>query len=400
LANYADETKSENEVSYLALDLELGELQRTLGAIAKADLGAHLDGRVSIGGLCGTYDDGIDYIRGGGLLEQRSTSSLSSVATPDDNPSMEAIISLKPGNDNEVSSTYNHDPDVQGRSSPEPMSVASSNSPSLKPEVNSLDVVSPPLHLMFLGSSIGNFHPQDAANFLRTLPLRPWDNSGGDTLLLGLDHDNEPKLVELAYDDPAGHTRRFIMNGLTVLKRTFLESSAVTKESVEVFDPSNWDYSERYNIEEGKPSFMMTNNPVNPLTVIHGYSARHEGRYISKRDQFVQLPDGQKIDFAAGEILQVEFSYKVCVMITVYLISLMRRDGPPARSMSPCFVSHTVLLTRNLPSTRSKQRMICSLRRTSNRYTVGRPQTDYIRSGSCAGHRLSFLFSLLHSKLP
>jgi uncharacterized SAM-dependent methyltransferase len=109
---------------------------------------------------------------------------------------------------------------------------------------------------MFLGSSIGNFHPHGAANFLRSLPLRPWDNSGGDTLLLGLDHDNEPKLVELAYDDPAGHTRRFIMNGLTVLKRTLAESSAVTKESVEVFDPSNWDYSERYNAEEGKPSLM------------------------------------------------------------------------------------------------------------------------------------------------
>lgn len=318
LANYVDDTKSENEVSYLALDLELRELQRTLGAIAKADLGARLDGRVSIAGLCGTYDDGIDYIRGGGLVEQRSTSSVSSVATPDDDRSVEGIIGLKPGNDNEISSTYNHDTDVQGRSSPdaEPISVTLSNSPSLRPEVNSFDVVSPPLHFMFLGSSIGNFHPQSAADFLQTLPLRPWDNSGGDTLLLGLDHDNEPKLVELAYDDPAGHTRRFIMNGLTVLKRTLLESSAMTKESVEVFDPSNWDYSERYNIEEGEPSFMMTNNPFDPLTITHGHSARHEGRYISKWDQFVQLPDGQKIEFAAGEILHIESSYKVCVMIT------------------------------------------------------------------------------------
>lgn len=341
LANYADETKSENEVSYLALDLELRELQRTLGAIAKADLGARLDGRVSIGGLCGTYDDGIDYIRGGGLVEQRSTSSVSSVATPDDNPSVEATIGLKPGNDDEISSTYNHDTDVHGRSPPdaESISVALSNSPSLKPEVNSFDVVSPPLHLMFLGSSIGNFHPQGAANFLRTLPLRPWGNSGGDTLLLGLDHDNEPKLVELAYDDPAGHTRRFIMNGLTVLKRTLFESSAMTKESVEVFDPSNWDYSERYDIEEGTPSFVMTNIPFDSLTVIHDYSARHEGRYISKREQFVRLPDGQKIEFAAGEILHVESSYKVRVVITVYLNNFIRRYGPPARSMLilPCF---------------------------------------------------------------
>lgn len=312
MANYVDETNPENEVSYLALDLELPELQRTLGVITEADLGARLDGRVSIGGLCGTYDDGIEYIRGGGLVGQRSTPSVSSVNTPDDTLSVEGIDSLKPGNDDEVSSTFNHDTVARGRSSPdeEPISVCSSNSPSLKPEINLPGVIPPPLHFMFLGSSIGNFHPHGAANFLRSLPLRPWDNSGGDTLLLGLDHDNEPKLVEMAYDDPAGHTRRFIMNGLTVLKRTLLESSAVTKESVEVFDPSNWDYSEYYNSEEGKPSFM-TDNPFDPLTVVPDHSARHEGRYLSKRDQFIQLPDGQKIEFVAGEILHIESSYKV-----------------------------------------------------------------------------------------
>ena len=264
MADYVDETKSRNEVSYLALDLEHRELQRTLGAITRTELGARLEGRVSIGGLCGTYDDGIGYIRGGGLLEQHSTTSVSSVPTPDDSPSTEAIVGLKPGNDSEVSSMYSHDADVRGRFSPdaEPISASSSNSLCIKQEVNSPDVVSPPLHLMFLGSSIGNFHPHGAASFLRSLPLRPWDNSGGDTLLLGLDHDNEPKLVELAYDDPTGYTRRFIMNGLTVLKRTLAESSDMPKESVEVFDPSNWDYSERYNVEEGKPSFMMINQPV------------------------------------------------------------------------------------------------------------------------------------------
>ena len=325
MADYVDETKSENEVSYLALDLELRELQRTLGAIANTDLGARLDGRVSIGGLCGTYDDGIEYIRGGGLVEQRSTSSVSSVATPDDSLSAEGSFGLKPGNDDDVSSTHIHDTDTTGRASPEeePMSVSSSNSPGLKPEVNLPDVVPPPLHFMFLGSSIGNFHPQGAADFLRSLPLRPWDNSGGDTLLLGLDHDNEPKLVELAYDDPAGHTRRFIMNGLIALKRTLAESSAVTKESIEVFDPSNWDYSEYYNTEEGKP-LCMTNHPFDPLTVNPDHSARHEGRYLSKTDQFIQLPDGQKIEFAAGETLHIESSYKVCVKITMHLNGQLR----------------------------------------------------------------------------
>ena len=315
MADYVDETKSENEVSYLALDLELSELERTLGAITKADLGAHLDGRVSIGGLCGTYDDGVEYVRGGGLIEQRSTSSVSSVATPDDTPSAEGIIDLKYGNDGDVPST--HDTDTGGRSFPveEPISLSSSNSPSLKPEGSPSDVIPPPLHFMFLGASIGNFHPQDAANFLRSLPLRPWDK---DTLLLGLDHDNEPKLVALAYDDPAGYTRRFMMNGLIALKRTLVESSAVTKESVDVFNPSNWDYSEYYNTEQCK-HLLMINIPFDPLTVNTDHSARHEGRYLSKRDQFIQLPDGQKIEFAAGETLHVESSYKVCGKITMHL---------------------------------------------------------------------------------
>ena len=318
MADYVDETKSENEVSYLALDLELSELERTLGAITKADLGAHLDGRVSIGGLCGTYDDGVEYIRGGGLVEQRSTSSVSSVATPDDTPSAEGIIDLKYGDHDDVPSTHNHDADTRARSFPadeEPISLSSSNSPSLKPEVSPSDVIPPPLHFMFLGASIGNFHPQDAASFLRSLPLRPWDK---DTLLLGLDHDNEPKLVELAYDDPAGYTRRFMMNGLIALKRTLVESSAVTKESVEVFSPSNWDYSEYYNTEQCKLLFMI-NTLFDPLTVNPGHSARHEGRYLSKRDQLIQLPDGQKIEFAAGETLHVESSYKVCGKIPMHL---------------------------------------------------------------------------------
>lgn len=74
-----------------------------------------------------------------------------------------------------------------------------------------VEMISPPLHVLFLGSSLGNFSRPEMAKFLLQLPLRP---GFGDTLLLGLDGDNGKELVERAYDDSKGVTRAFIMNGL------------------------------------------------------------------------------------------------------------------------------------------------------------------------------------------
>lgn len=75
---------------------------------------------------------------------------------------------------------------------------------------------SPPLHLLFLGSSLGNFDRVGSANFLRLLPLRP---GSSDTLLLGLDGRNQKARVEKAYNDPVGYTEKFILNGLNVTAR-------------------------------------------------------------------------------------------------------------------------------------------------------------------------------------
>lgn len=76
--------------------------------------------------------------------------------------------------------------------------------------------LTPPLHLLFLGSSLGNFDRVEAATFLRTLPLRAGTN---DTLLLGLDGRNNKVRVERAYNDPEGYTAKFILNGLDVAGR-------------------------------------------------------------------------------------------------------------------------------------------------------------------------------------
>ena len=90
---------------------------------------------------------------------------------------------------------------------------------------------------MFLGSSLSSFSRTNATSFLRALPLRP---SFRDTLLLGLDHDNEKDLIEEAYNDPKGYTRRFIFNGLRVAGRTLGDES--------IFDEDKWDYVNHYNV--------------------------------------------------------------------------------------------------------------------------------------------------------
>ena len=67
-----------------------------------------------------------------------------------------------------------------------------------------------PFHILFLGSSLGNSLRGGDADFLRGLPLRP---GSGDTLLLGLDHDNGLAEIEQAHDDLLGISREFVMQG-------------------------------------------------------------------------------------------------------------------------------------------------------------------------------------------
>jgi len=73
-----------------------------------------------------------------------------------------------------------------------------------------------PLLVLFLGSNIGNFEPDEALNFLRAIRrvLRP-----KDALLLGADLKKDPAVLEAAYNDPLGVTRAFIVNELERINR-------------------------------------------------------------------------------------------------------------------------------------------------------------------------------------
>ena len=72
------------------------------------------------------------------------------------------------------------------------------------------------LLVLFLGSSIGNFDPPAAENFLRDIrrQLKP-----GDALLLGTDLVKSVGDMLLAYDDPTGVTAAFNLNVLARINR-------------------------------------------------------------------------------------------------------------------------------------------------------------------------------------
>ncbi|MGB8769421.1 MAG: L-histidine N(alpha)-methyltransferase [Candidatus Korobacteraceae bacterium] len=70
--------------------------------------------------------------------------------------------------------------------------------------------------VLYIGSSIGNFEPDEAVRMLRRIrrTLR-----AGDALLLGADFAKSPKILLPAYDDSQGVTARFNKNILARLNR-------------------------------------------------------------------------------------------------------------------------------------------------------------------------------------
>ncbi|KAJ9122437.1 hypothetical protein QFC22_001862 [Naganishia vaughanmartiniae] len=180
-----------------------------------------------------------------------------------------------------------------------------------------------PRHILFLGSSLGNFDRSETAPFLSALPLRPGSQ---DTLLIGLDgrpsavkrapgalktplaavtditrpstpdYFQGQKKVEVAYHDPKGKTEDFIMHGLEVVDQELKSGTSKDgEESSSGLDLGAWEYKSRYDIKLG----------------------RHEAYYESKKDQTVSWRNEEgkleTIDVAAGELLNVEWSCKYSV---------------------------------------------------------------------------------------
>jgi dimethylhistidine N-methyltransferase len=130
--------------------------------------------------------------------------------------------------------------------------------------------------IVFFGSSIGNFEPEDARDFLKQIRLNMHDK---DFLLIGFDLVKEIQLIEPAYNDKAGYTSKFNLNLL----------NRINKELNSNFDLEKFDHYAFYNTEEN----------------------RIEMHVRSRTDQNIVIPGNKEIfRIIAGETIHTENSYK------------------------------------------------------------------------------------------
>ncbi len=133
-----------------------------------------------------------------------------------------------------------------------------------------------PVSVFFPGSTIGNFEPPAA----RDLLARFAGIGDARTLVLGADLQKDPDILVRAYDDPEGVTAAFNMN---ILARANRELGAD-------FDLDAFRHVARYDADLG----------------------RIEMHLESLKDQSVTVL-GRRVDFAAGETIHTENSYKYSV---------------------------------------------------------------------------------------
>lgn len=128
--------------------------------------------------------------------------------------------------------------------------------------------------VFFPGSTIGNFTPDEAVDFLRSAARVA---GPGGSILLGVDQKKDPAVLGLAYDDPEGVTAAFNLN---LLRRLNDELGADA-------DPGAWAHEARYNADEGRVEMHLR----------------------SLTDQTLRV-GGRAFTFGAGETVHTENSYK------------------------------------------------------------------------------------------
>jgi dimethylhistidine N-methyltransferase len=130
--------------------------------------------------------------------------------------------------------------------------------------------------VLFLGSNIGNYNPDDARALLREVRR---NLRAGDGLLLGADLKKSRDTLEAAYDDPIGVTAAFNLNLL----------SRINRELDADFDLRRFRHRAHFN--EAR--------------------SRIEMHLLSRVRQTVEIRAlGLTIDFSEGETIHTENSYK------------------------------------------------------------------------------------------
>ena len=126
----------------------------------------------------------------------------------------------------------------------------------------------------FPGSTIGNFTHDDALELLKVMHHEAGEDGA---LLIGVDLQKDPSIIECAYNDSAGVTAEFNLNMLRHLNRDFGFD----------FDIAAYAHSARYNTEEGRVEIHL----------------------ISTKDQVVKS-GAEVFSVDDGEAILTEYSHK------------------------------------------------------------------------------------------
>ena len=129
----------------------------------------------------------------------------------------------------------------------------------------------------FPGSTIGNFQQHEAEKLLESIAVLCGRGGG---LLIGIDLDKDPGILELAYNDPEGITAEFNLN---LLHRIRGELGAK-------IDIENFEHVACYDHENSRIEISLR----------------------SLCDQVIEI-DAQSFDLSAGELIHTEYSHKYTI---------------------------------------------------------------------------------------
>jgi dimethylhistidine N-methyltransferase len=150
----------------------------------------------------------------------------------------------------------------------------------------------------FSGSTIGNFTPGEAREFLERAHALVGE---GGAMLVGVDLQKDPAVIHAAYNDAEGVTAQFNLNLLHRLNRE-LDAD---------FDVDAWSHRAFYDAD----------------------LARIEMHLVSNRNQRVSI-GGTQFDFRAGETIHTENSYKYTVE-SFHALAESARFSPQATWTDP-----------------------------------------------------------------
>ncbi len=146
---------------------------------------------------------------------------------------------------------------------------------------------------LFLGGNIGNYKQQDALNLLKKF------NAGmkkGDLLLMGMDLQKNPRIIQKAYDDPHGITKAFNMN---LLKRINRELDADIKLD-------QFDFYCDYNPENGEVNSYLVSLKKQKV-----HSTALDADFAFEKDELIWTELSKKYSFEEIEALATKSGFAV-----------------------------------------------------------------------------------------